>query len=48
MIDIRPLELIKELRELSLKPSEEFLRFAELTFSNKKKDSGHNPSFSSR
>jgi len=47
VIDSRPLELIKELNELSKKPSEEFLRYAELTFSNKKKDSGHNPSFKS-
>ncbi len=47
MIDTRPLELIKELSELSKKPSEEFLRYAELTFSMKKKDSGHNPSFKS-
>lgn len=47
VIDTRPLELIKELSELSLKPSEEFLKYAELTFSNKKKDSGHNPSFKS-
>ena len=47
VIDTRPLELIKELSELSQKPSEEFLRYAELTFSNKKKDSGHNPSFKS-
>jgi hypothetical protein len=47
VIDTRPLELIKELSELSKKPSEEFLKYAELTFSNKKKDSGHNPSFKS-
>jgi len=47
VIDTRPLELIKELSELSKKPSEEFLRYAELTFSNMKKDSGHNPSFKS-
>jgi hypothetical protein len=47
VIDTRPLELIKELSELSQKPSEEFLRYAELTFSNKKKDSGHYPSFKS-
>ncbi|MDN5848003.1 MAG: DNA primase noncatalytic subunit PriX, partial [Candidatus Nitrosocosmicus sp.] len=46
-IDTRPLELIKELSELSKKSSEEFLRYAELTFSNKKRDSGHNPSFKS-
>ena len=47
VIYARPLELIKELSELSKTPSEEFLRYAELTFSNKKKDSGHNPSFKS-
>lgn len=47
VIDSRPLELIEELSELSQKPSEEFLRYAELTFSNRKKDSGHNPSFKS-
>lgn len=45
--DTRPLELIKELSELSQKPSEDFLRYAGLTFSNKKRDSGHNPSFKS-
>jgi hypothetical protein len=47
VIDSRPLELIKELSELSKKPSEEFLRYAEMTFSLEKKDSGHNPSFKS-
>ncbi|KAA2283581.1 hypothetical protein [Candidatus Nitrosocosmicus sp. SS] len=47
VIDTRPLELIKELSELSKKPSEEFLRYAEMTFSLKKKDSSHNPSFKS-
>jgi hypothetical protein len=47
VIDSRPLELIKELSELSQKPSEEFLRYAEMTFSNKKRDYGHNPSFKS-
>jgi len=47
VIDSRPLELIKELSELSQKPSEEFLRYAEMTFSLKKKDLGHNPSFKS-
>jgi hypothetical protein len=44
VIDSRPLELIKELSELSKKPSEEFLRYTELIFSNKKKDACHNPS----
>jgi hypothetical protein len=47
VIDTRPLELIEELSELSKKSSEEFLRYAELTFTNKKRDSGHNPSFKS-
>ncbi len=47
VIDTRPLELIKELSELSKKSSEEFLKYAELTFSNNKKDSCHNPSFKS-
>ena len=47
VIDSRPLELIKELSELSNKPSEEFLRYTEKTFSLNKKDSCHNPSFRS-
>jgi hypothetical protein len=47
VINTRPLELIRELTELSDKPSEEFLRFAELTFTNKRKDSCHNPPFKS-
>jgi hypothetical protein len=47
VLDSRPLELINELNELSQKPSEEFLRYAEMTFSLKKKDSSHNPSFKS-
>jgi hypothetical protein len=47
VLNTRPLELIKELTELSDKPSEEFLRFAEFTFTNKKRDSCHNPSFKS-
>ena len=47
VLDIRPLELIEELRELSDKPSEQFLRFAEIIFTNNKKDSQHNPSFKS-
>lgn len=46
-LDVRPLELVEELRELSCKPSEQFLRFAESFFTNKKKDSNHNPSFKS-
>jgi hypothetical protein len=47
VVNTRPLELIKELSELSKKPSEEFLKYAEQTFSIKKKDPGHNPSFKS-
>jgi hypothetical protein len=47
ILNIRPLELITELAELSHKASEEFLRFAEFIFTNKKKDSCHNPSFKS-
>jgi hypothetical protein len=47
VLNTRPLELIKELTELSEKPSEEFLRFAEFTFTNKNRDSCHNPSFKS-
>ena len=47
VLDTRPIELIKELKELSSKPSEEFLKYAENIFSNKKKDLGHNPSFGS-
>jgi hypothetical protein len=47
VLNTRPLELITELAELSAKPSEEFLRFAELVFTNKKRDSCHNASFKS-
>jgi hypothetical protein len=47
VLNTRPLELITELAELSDNPSEEFLRFAELVFTNKRKDSCHNPSFKS-
>jgi hypothetical protein len=47
IIETRPLELIIELKELSSKPSEEFLKYAEMIFSNNKKDSAHNPSFRS-
>jgi hypothetical protein len=47
VLNTRPLELIRELSELSEKPSEEFLRFAEFIFTNKRKDSCHNPSFKS-
>jgi hypothetical protein len=37
VLNTRPLQLITELVELSDTPSEEFLRFAEFTFTNKKK-----------
>jgi hypothetical protein len=47
VLDVRPLELIGEIKELSDKPSEQFLRFAESSFTNNKKDSQHNPSFKS-
>ena len=47
VLDIRPLELIEELRELSNEPSEQFLRFTESIFTNNKKDSQHSPSFKS-
>lgn len=47
VLDVRPLELIEELRELSNEPSEQFLRFAESLFTNNKKDFHHNPSFQS-
>jgi Primase X len=47
VLNTRPLELIKELKELSPRPSEEFLKFTEFAFSNKKKDSAHNPTFKS-
>jgi hypothetical protein len=47
VLDTRPLELITELTELSRQPSEEFLKFAEIIFTNGKADSKHNHSFSS-
>ena len=47
VLNIRPLELIEGLRELSDNPSEQFLRFAESVFTKKKNDSQHNPSFQS-
>ena len=46
-LDTRPLELITDLVELSKETSKEFLRFAEITFTNNKRDSAHNPSFKS-
>ena len=36
VLDVRPLELIEELRELSNEPSKQFLRFAEYTFTKYK------------
>lgn len=47
VLDTRRLELITELAELSKQPSEEFLKFVEIKFSNYKSDSKHNPSFKS-
>ncbi len=47
VLETRPLELIKELKELSKEPSKEFLKFAEVNFSNNKSDPNHNPSFQS-
>lgn len=47
VLDIRPLELIEQFRELSNEPSKQFLRFAESVFTNNNKDFRHNPSFHS-
>jgi hypothetical protein len=47
VLDTRPLELINDLAELSNEPSKEFLKFAEIIFSNKKADNRHNHSFNS-
>jgi len=47
VLDVRPLELIQELKEISNEPSKLFLRFAETNFTNKKNDSQHNPSLKS-
>jgi hypothetical protein len=47
VLDIRPFEIIEEMRELSDMPSEQFLRFAESIFTNKKNDSHHNSTFKS-
>jgi len=47
VLDVRPLELISELRELSKEPSTLLLRFIETAFTNKKNDSQHYPSFKS-
>ena len=47
MLDTRPLELITDLTKLSTEPSNEFLKFAEIIFTNNKKDPAHNPSFKS-
>ena len=47
VLDTRPLELITDLKKLSREPSKEFLRFAEINFTNGRADSKHNPSFRS-
>ena len=47
VLDIRPLELISDLKELSDKPSEQFLVYFENVFTNKKGDRYHKPSFKS-
>ena len=47
VLDIRPLELIKELKELSDEPSNQFLKFAENLFTNNERDNNHKPSFKS-
>ena len=47
VLDTRPLELITDLVELSCHPSKEFLKFAEINFTNKKADPKHNHSFNS-
>ena len=47
VLDTRPLELITDLAELSKEPSKEFMKFAEIIFSNKKADNRHNHSFNS-
>ena len=47
VLDTRPLELITDLIKLSREPSKEFLKFAEIIFTNKKADSKHNHSFNS-
>ena len=41
------LELVTDLADLWDKPSEKFLKFAEFIFTNRTKDSCHNPSFKS-
>jgi hypothetical protein len=47
VLDVKPLELIQELRELSDNQSEQFLRYTENIFTNNKKDIHHKPSFKS-
>jgi hypothetical protein len=47
VLDTRPLELITDLTKLSTGPSNEFLKFAEIVFTNNKKDPAHSPSFKS-
>ncbi len=46
-LETGPLDLIKELKELTTEPSKEFLKFGERLFSNNKSDPKHNPSFHS-
>jgi hypothetical protein len=46
-VDTRPLELIVELKQISKKPSEQFLRFSEMKVSDNRYDPNHNPSFKS-
>jgi hypothetical protein len=45
VLNVRALEIIKEISELSDEPSEQCLRFTESVFTNNKKDSQHSPSF---
>jgi hypothetical protein len=47
VLDTRPLELITDLTKLSTEPSNEFLKFAEIIFTNNRNDSAHTPSFKS-
>lgn len=47
VLDTRPLKLITDLAELSRQPSKVFLKYAEITFTNKMADSKHNHSFNS-
>jgi hypothetical protein len=47
VLDTRPLELTTDLTELSIRPSKEFLKYAEISFTSKKADPKHNHSFNS-